>query len=140
MSLLDVPMYDAASIRRSRSERKPKAKKYVPDTIDRLDVSFGHAYHHQGPYDAALRSYNKYSRYAPLAATEEGNQAAWEATPREAQLDALVRGRPLDKVGIVPPGEPSINGTIMNYKEGADLMREPDAAGGAYKRWHGIVC
>jgi hypothetical protein len=27
----------------------------------------------------------------------------------------------------------------MRYEEGADLMREPDAPGGAYKRWEGIV-
>jgi hypothetical protein len=27
----------------------------------------------------------------------------------------------------------------MQYEEGADLMREPDAPGGAYKRWGDVV-
>jgi hypothetical protein len=31
------------------------------------------------------------------------------------------------------------DGRPMTYEEGADLMREPDAPGGAYKRWAGIV-
>lgn len=31
-----------------------------------------------------------------------------------------------------------MSGNVMNYREGADLMREPDAQGGAYKRWDGI--
>jgi hypothetical protein len=30
-------------------------------------------------------------------------------------------------------------GRTMEYEEGADLMREPDAAGGAYKRWDHVV-
>lgn len=145
MSLIDFDITpsprSSSSIHRSKSERKPpRQKKYVPDTIDRLDGSSGSSfYHHQGPYDAALRSYNKYSKYAPLDATQEGNKAAWAATPREAQIDALRKGRPLDHVAAVPPGERGMNGEVMQYKEGADLMREPDAEGGAYKRWPGIV-
>jgi hypothetical protein len=33
-----------------------------------------------------------------------------------------------------------LDGKPMNYEEGADLMRESDAPGGAYKRWPGMVC
>lgn len=148
MSLIDVgpapsssSSHKASSVYRSKSERKPpRQKKYVPDTIDRLDGSFGaNPYHHQGPYDAALRSYNKYSKYAPLAATEEGNKAAWAATPREAQIDALRKGRPLDNVAVIPPGQKGMNGEVMQYKEGMDMMRDPEAGGGPFKRWTGLV-
>lgn len=150
MSLLDVPPSYTESVRRSKSvgsssqqqpPRRPKQRKHVADVIDRLDnTSFGGAYHHQGPYDAALRSYNLNPKFSPVAATKEGNRAAWDATPREAQLDALIRGRPLDSVGVVPPGERAMNGQIMRYEEGADLMREMSPGGGAYKRWPGLVC
>lgn len=130
-------------LHRAHSERKPpRQKKYVPDTIDRLDASFGlhNHYHHQGPYEAALRSYNQHSKYAPLAATEEGNKAAWAAAPRSAQLDALRGGRPLDHVAVVPPGERGPGGgEVLRYEEGADMMRDPDAGGGPYKRWPGLV-
>lgn len=147
MSLLDADLVAPSSnrstytVHRSKSERKPpRQKKYVPDTIDRLDGSFGsNHYHHQGPYEAALRSYNKYSKYAPLAATEEGNKAAWAATPREAQIDALKKGRPLDNVAVIPPGETGLDGEVMQYKEGTDMLRDPEAGGGAYKRWPGLV-
>lgn len=145
MSLIDAPPAYASSVRRTKSlgpsQRKPRQKKHVPDPIDKLDTtSFGGFYHHGGPYDAARPSFNINPKFSPIAATREGNRAAWEATPREAQLDALMRGRPLDGVGIVPPGHRAMNGQIMDYEEGADLMRDMDPGGGAYKRWPGIVC
>lgn len=144
MSLIDVPPSYTSSVRRSKSvgssRRKPKQIKYVPDPIDKLDAtSFGGFYHHGGPYDAARPSFNINPKFSPLAATKEGNKAAWDATPREAQLDALVKGRPLDGVGAVPPGQKSMNGQLMEYEEGSDMMRDLEPGGGAYKRWPGIV-
>jgi hypothetical protein len=146
MSLLDTPptYVRDPSVRRSKSDRsrssKPKPKKYVADTIDQLDTtSFGGPYHHGGPYDATLRSFNVNKHYSPVAAVKEGNRAAWEATPREAQLDSLIKGRPLDNVASVPPGERTMNGQIMNYEYGTDMFRDPDAGGGAYNRWPGLV-
>lgn len=144
MSLIDAPPSYTSSVRRSKSlgpsQRKPKLKKYVPDPIDKLDTTaFGGFYHHGGPYDAARPSFNVNPKFSPLAATQEGNKAAWEATPREAQLDALMKGRPLDGVGIVPPGHRSMNGQLMEYEDGPDLMRDMEPGGGAYKRWPGIV-
>lgn len=145
MSLLDTPptYVRDPSVRRSKSDRsrssKPKPKKYVADTIDQLDTtSFGGPYHHGGPYDATLRSFNVNKHYSPVAAVKEGNRAAWEATPREAQLDSLLKGRPLDNVASVPPGERTMNGQIMNYEYGTDMFRDPDAGGGAYNRWPGL--
>lgn len=144
MSLIDVPPSYTSSVRRSKSvgspRHKPKQRKYVPDPIDKLDsTSFGGFYHHGGPYDAARPSFNINPKFSPLAATKEGNKAAWDATPREAQLDALLKGRPLDGVGFVPPGHRAMNGQLMEYEEGSDMMRECDPMGGAYKQWPHIV-
>ncbi|CAN8101036.1 unnamed protein product [Discula destructiva] len=143
MSLLDVPPPYTTRDRRSKSldpaRRKPKQRKYVPDPIDKLDsTSFGGFYHHGGPYDAARPSFNINPKFSPIAATKEGNKAAWEATPREAQLDAILKGRPLDNVAAVPPGHRAMNGQVMDYQEGADMMRDLNPGGGAYKRWPGI--
>ncbi|KAF3764683.1 hypothetical protein M406DRAFT_356623 [Cryphonectria parasitica EP155] len=139
MSVLSAPPPYENSVRRSKSvghPRRPKQKIFIPDTIDRLDdTSFGGHYHHGGPYDATRPSFNRNRKLSPLAATKEGNKAAWEATPRELQLDAILKGRPLDGVGIVPPGERALNGQKMDYEEGEDLMREMNPGGGAYKRW-----
>jgi len=44
--------------------------------------------------------------------------------------------RPLD---MLRADARDMSGRIMDYEEGADLMREPDADGGAYKRWPGVV-
>ena len=60
---------------------------------------------------------------------------ALKATPREYINDSLTKHVPLQGTSIVPPGMADWNGQVMDYKEGADLMREPDAAGGAYKRY-----
>ena len=43
-------------------------------------------------------------------------------------------------VASVPPGEVGSDGRRIWYEEGADLMREKDAEGGAYKRWDHVVC
>lgn len=150
MSLVDVspPAYSPFPHPSTRSRhsqfrgpQKPRQKKYAPDPIDKLDTtSFGGFYHHGGPFDAARPSFNINPKFSPLAATKEGNRAAWEATPRERQLDMLVKGRPLDGVAFVPPGERAMNGEVMRYEEAEDMMRELNPDGGAYKRWPGIVC
>lgn len=142
-AVLSAPPSYTESVRRSKSvdhQRRPKQKVFVPDTIDRLDdTAFGGYYHHGGPYDATRPSFNINRKFSPLAATKEGNKAAWEATPRELQMDALLKGRPLDGVGSIPPGKRSMNGQVMDYEEGEDLMRAMNPGGGAYKRWPGVV-
>lgn len=121
------------------AHRGPHLRKHsmVPaDVIDSLDtVGIGAPYHHEGPYDATLASRNKNRRYAPVEAVREGNMAALRATPREHIKDSLTRHVPLQGVATIPPGHRDIAGRTMDYEEGADLMREPDAAGGAYRRW-----
>lgn len=143
MSLLDAPPSHDSGLRRTKSDRahrRPKPKKYVADTIDRLDTTpFGGPYHHGGPYDATMKSFNLNSKFSPVAATFGGNRAAWKATPREAKLDALLKGRPLDGTATVPPGERALNGEIMDYEYGTDMLRDPHAGGGAYRQWPGVV-
>ncbi|KAB8304461.1 hypothetical protein EYC80_003855 [Monilinia laxa] len=113
-------------------------KKHIPgaDTIDSLDhTAFGGAYHHEGPYDATLMARNISYKNSPVAAVAGTNAEALKATPRENIQDSLDRHIPLSGTAVIPPGMPGPDGRIMDYEEGADLMREPDAAGGAYKRW-----
>ncbi|KAF4592152.1 protein kinase [Ophiocordyceps camponoti-floridani] len=107
------------------------------DTIDALDT-IGPRYHHSGPYDAALPSRNINATTSPLAAVHDSNMEALRATPRENVIDALSRNVPLQGVASIPPGETDLSGRVMEYAEGADLMREADSAGGAYKRWPGL--
>jgi hypothetical protein len=118
-------------------------KKHLPgaDIVDSLDdTSLGGAYHHEGPYDATLLSRNTRLTTSPVAATQGTNAEALRATPREMIKDSLEKHVPLQGTAIIPPGMPGPDGSIMNYEEGADLMREPDAPGGAYKRWDHVVC
>ncbi|KAI1638806.1 hypothetical protein F4809DRAFT_234530 [Biscogniauxia mediterranea] len=109
------------------------------DPIDALDnVGIGGAYHHGGPYDATLAQRNRDARYAPVAAVKESNMEALRATPQEYVLDSLRKHVPLQGTATVPPGMKDHAGRRMNYKEGADLMREPDAPGGPYKRYEHV--
>ncbi|KAI3324472.1 hypothetical protein HD806DRAFT_46758 [Xylariaceae sp. AK1471] len=120
-----------------RANRSPHLRKSSiphPDRIDALDNVTG-IYHHDGPYDAALASRNKDPRTAPLAAVKEGNLAALKATPAVNVIDSVTRHVPLQGTAAVPPGEVDYTGNVMDYEEGADVMREPDAAGGAYRRY-----
>ncbi|OTA92403.1 hypothetical protein M434DRAFT_31921 [Hypoxylon sp. CO27-5] len=111
-----------------------------PDLVDTLDnTAIGGAYHHDGPYDAALASRNRDKRYAPLEAVKYGNEQALKATPRENIVDSLERHVPLQGTASIPPGERDLSGHIMEYEEGPDLMREPDAEGGPYRRWEHIT-
>ncbi|KAI0126556.1 hypothetical protein BJ170DRAFT_410759 [Xylariales sp. AK1849] len=123
------------------AHRAPHLRKnnIVPaDTIDSLDNILGGPYHHEGPYDATLAPRNKNKKYAPVEATKEGNMAALKATPLENVQDSLRKHVPLQGTAIIPPGEEDLRGNVMEYEEGADLMREADASGGAYKRYDGI--
>ncbi|KAF9875798.1 hypothetical protein CkaCkLH20_06730 [Colletotrichum karsti] len=109
----------------------------MTDTIDGLDT-IGGVYHHGGPYDATLASRNRNKMYAPVEAVKESNMEALKATPHEYVQDSLSKHVPLQGTGTIPAGASDMRGNVMNYEEGADLMREPDAQGGAYKRWDGV--
>lgn len=126
------------------ADRAPHLKRHhIPgaDLIDSLDDSMGSLYHHEGPYDATLRSRNNMSKkeYNPVEALKESNEEALRATPRENIQDSLRKHVPLQGVAVIPPGRRQHSGEIMMYREGDDMMRDGDAPGGAYKRWDGIV-
>lgn len=121
------------------AERRHKPKQLSEtDIIDSLDT-IGGAYHHGGPYDATLASRNIKKKYSPVAAVEATNREALRATPQEFIDDSLKSHLPLQGTSLIPNGGTDIRGNVMRYNEGADLMREADAPGGAYKRWDGIV-
>lgn len=140
-SLNERPL-DAIKKDNKAAHRSPHLrKKHVPaaDTIDVLDKTFGFAYHHEGPYDATLLRRNLIPQYSPIEAVRGSNEEALKATPREHIRDALERHIPLTGTAVIPSGEEDHSGRRMSYEEGADLMREPDAEGGAYKRWPDMV-
>ena len=111
------------------------------DVIDMLDKSMlGGAYHHEGPYDATLFARNTNHMTSPVEAVRGSNAEALRATPREYIKDSLHKHVPLQGTATIPPGLPGFDGKPMRYQEGADLMREDDAPGGAYKRWETVVC
>lgn len=113
-------------------------KRSIPgaDSIDRLDPAVGgRAYHHEGPYDAALLSRNRNPKYAPLDALKDSNAEALRATPSENIKDSVERHRPLEGVAAVPPGQPDRFGRRYDYQEGSDLMHEPSSGDPGYKRW-----
>ncbi|KAM7206735.1 protein pal1 [Rhypophila sp. PSN 637] len=95
-------------------------------------------YHHDGPYDPTMKSRNVNKRYSPVEAVKGTNMEALKATPAEYLKDALDKHVPLQGTAVVPPGKLDMSGRKMSYQEGADLMREGDAPGGAYKRWDHI--
>ncbi|KAK5992459.1 hypothetical protein PT974_05864 [Cladobotryum mycophilum] len=107
------------------------------DIIDSLDT-IGGTYHHGGPYDATMLSRNLSWKTSPLAAVHDSNMEAIRATPKEFIIDSLERHMPLQGTATVPPGSFDMRGKKMEYNEGPDLMREPDAPGGPYKRWADI--
>lgn len=76
-----------------------------------------------------------------MAALAESNREALRATPRESVKDSIERHRPLDNVAVFPPGTTDELGRRYEYRQGPgeDLMRDPDAEGGAYKRYAGVV-
>ncbi|KZZ90153.1 Pal1 cell morphology [Moelleriella libera RCEF 2490] len=133
---LDMIKRDARAADRPIRQRKGICE---TDMIDSLDTVGGGPYHHGGPYDATLISRNLSKKYSPVAAVQRSNLEALRATPRENIVDSLTKHVPLQGTSTIPPGARDMSGRVMHYKEGADLMREPDAPGGAYKRWdHGV--
>ncbi|PCD43137.1 hypothetical protein AU210_002239 [Fusarium oxysporum f. sp. radicis-cucumerinum] len=132
---LDILRKEARAADRAPHLRRKQMP--MADTIDALDT-IGGMYHHGGPYDATLASRNRNKMYSPVAAVEDSNREALRATPRENIQDALLKKMPLQGTADIPSGERDMSGNTIDYEEGADLMREPDAVGGAYKRWDGI--
>ncbi|PTB54889.1 hypothetical protein M431DRAFT_85559 [Trichoderma harzianum CBS 226.95] len=128
---LDIIINDTRAADRQRRHR-PRVSE--TDVIDALDT-IGGMYHHGGPYDATLRSRNLDPRTSPVAAVQESNMEALRATPREYVMDSLRHHVPLQGTSTIPSGEYDYRGSRMSYEEGADLMREPDAPGGPYKRY-----
>ncbi|KAI1103578.1 hypothetical protein F4804DRAFT_309588 [Jackrogersella minutella] len=122
-----------AADRAPHLRKKNVARADIVDALD--DTGIGGAYHHDGPYDATLASRNRDKRYAPVEAVKYGNAAALKATPREHVIDSLERHVPLQGTATIPPGHRDMSGRVMDYEEGADVMREDDAPGGPYKRW-----
>ncbi|KAK4136590.1 hypothetical protein BT67DRAFT_447942 [Trichocladium antarcticum] len=107
------------------------------DTIDSLDITGpvpGVQYHHEGPFDATSKARNA-KKNAPIDAVMGTNLEAIKATPAEYLQDSFVKNYPLQGTATIPPGMPDMSGRTMEYQEGADLMREDDAAGGPYRRW-----
>lgn len=100
----------------------------------------GMSYHHEGPYDATLLARNTNYKNSPVEAVRGTNEEAIRATPRENIKDSLDKHVPLSGTAVIPPGMAGLDGRPMQYEEGADLMREADAPGGAYKRWDHVVC
>ncbi|KAJ9161456.1 Protein pal1 [Coniochaeta hoffmannii] len=109
----------------------------IVDTLDQTGI-VDVPYHHEGPYDATMANRNRKKLYSPLDAVKDSNEEAIKATPREYIQDSLVKHVPLQGTAVIPPGMPDMTGHRMEYREGADLMREIDAPGGAYKRYEGI--
>ena len=121
-----------------RAHRSPHLRRgHIPgpDSIDRLDI-IGAAYHHEGPYDAALLARNRSHKSSPLQAVRASNEEALKATPMEKIQDSIERHRPLDGVATIPPGMRDLSGRVMQYEEGSNMMIED---GGNYKRWPGVV-
>ncbi|KAK0731385.1 hypothetical protein B0H67DRAFT_639789 [Lasiosphaeris hirsuta] len=111
------------------------------DTIDSLDHSGPNPnipYHHGGPFDPTMKARNANKMYSPVEAVRDTNLEALKATPEIYLKDSLSRHVPLQGTAIVAPGMTDMFGRTMDYEEGADLMRESDAPGGAYKRWDHI--
>ncbi|GAB7364437.1 hypothetical protein MBLNU230_g4978t1 [Neophaeotheca triangularis] len=133
---LEILRRDSKKAHRSphlRKQHQPGA-----DMIDRLDPAIGGAaYHHEGPFDAALLARNTSYKSAPLAAVESSNQEAINATPKEVIKDAIKGHKPLDHVADVPPGQPDQFGRVYDYEEGTDMMREGATTNAGYKRWPG---
>lgn len=136
MSTQPLEMIRKSSKKADRSPHLKKRHQPGPDTIDRLDPAIGgRAYHHEGPYDAALLARNTSFENSPLAALQTSNEEALKATPAENIKDAVERHKPLDGVAVVPPGVPDRFGRTYEYEEGADLMHEDGPEGPGLKRW-----
>ena len=121
----------------NRSHHLRKNHQPGADVIDKLDDSgTGIAYHHGGPYDAALPSRNTNWESSPVAAVTESNMEALKATPKERIKDSLTKHVPLIGTAEVAPGKRDRMGQKYDYEEGDNMMI---VDGGNYKRWPGVV-
>lgn len=139
---MDSVKEDGHGVARARTTRRRKVSPRQPsDAIDWLDLSspVQAPYHHDGPYDATMASRNANALYSPLSAVKDSNMEALKATPQEYIKDSLEKHVPLQGTAGIPSGMKDMRGHTMAYKEGADIMREADAPGGAYKRYDFIV-
>lgn len=122
-----------------KANRSPHlSKRHIPgaDSIDKLDPAVGGiAYHHEGPFDAALLARNTSHKNSPVAALSGSNEEALKATPKENIKNALERHKPLDGTAVVPPGVPDQFGRTYNYEEGTDMMRDAMNTEPGYKRY-----
>lgn len=110
----------------------------IVDTLDQAAPLEDAIYHHPGPFDPVMKARNTNKRYSPVEAVKDTNMEALKATPVEFLKDSMDKHVPLQGTAIVPPGMQDMAGRTMDYQEGADLMRERDAPGGAYRRWDHI--
>ncbi|KAF8476982.1 hypothetical protein BDZ91DRAFT_708468 [Kalaharituber pfeilii] len=117
------------------AQRAPHLRRGIPtDTIDSLDGTFfgGGYYHHEGPYDATLAA-RQIPGHAPVDAVKYSNAQALAATPRANIMDSLLKHKPLQGVGLVPPGMVGPGGQIFDYEE-YDVQRKDGMLG----RWPGV--
>ncbi|CAK7268716.1 hypothetical protein SEPCBS119000_003203 [Sporothrix epigloea] len=132
------PRLPTGQVTRRSGHRSSRSNRPYTDTIDSLD-RVGGVYHHEGPYDATLAAVNKNKKNSPLEAVKDSNLEAIKATPPEFIQDSLVKHVPLQGTSNIPSGMPDRFGNVLHYEEGADLMREADAPGGAYRRYDFIT-
>lgn len=71
-----------------------------------------------------------------MHALKVSNEEALKATPRDKIMDSLRGNRPLDGVAYFPPGTPGVNGEVLDYEEGNNMMVEDR---GNFKRIPGMV-
>ncbi|KAJ2981078.1 hypothetical protein NUW58_g6781 [Xylaria curta] len=125
--------YDAALASRNRDERHAPLAAVKEGNREALKAT------------PAINVVDAVTRHVPLQGTASGEYTAPSQLIHPsiflfsiwAAFQAL--GKPamtnLTPAVLVPPGQVDHTGNVMDYEEGADLMREKDAAGGAYKRY-----
>lgn len=132
-SLAPLDMMRRDSKKANRASHLKKQHIPGPDIIDRLDPTINNiAYHHEGPYDAALRARNADVKASPIAALKESNNEAIKATPPENIRDALQSHRPMDGTAVLPPGVPDKLGRKLSYVEGENERYEGAQGNGDY--------
>lgn len=117
-----------------------KSQQFVrPDIIDRLDNSGFMHFHHEGPYDAVKPERNVDSESSPIAAVQDTNSKALEATAPEKIVDSINNHRPLDGTAFYPPGTTDAFGHTYDYEEGPNMMNDYGTNTGNFARCPGQV-
>lgn len=117
-----------------------KSQQFVrPDVIDRLDNSGFMHFHHEGPYDAVKPERNVDSESSPIAAVQDTNSKALEATAPEKIVDSINNHRPLDGTAFYPPGTTDAFGYTYDYEEGPNMMNDYGTNSGNFARCPGQV-